>query len=176
MISSFPIQGKWGIRGQGPACRLGKFTAAQIQLLWRRWLAGWGSKFWFAASFVCMKKKKIISFSVVCSVATVELSGAEYGMIIFVSSFLSHKADKRRSRLTRQVIISAPPYQVCTRKERKSKSWGSMPTLWGKLPKCTCLNNEITSVRQSNVNLSPLVLPCSRILLWGGVYCLPCGG
>ena len=34
-----------------------------------------------------------------------------------------------------------------------------------------------TNVEQSDVYLSLLVLPCSRILLvQGGVYCLPCGG
>ena len=37
-----------------------------------------------------------------------------------------------------------------------------------------------TNVGQSDVNLSPLVLPCSKIsiisLVQGGVYCLPCGG
>ena len=38
-------------------------------------------------------------------------------------------------------------------------------------------NKQITNVRQSDVNLSPLVLLCSRIfLMQGGVYCLPCGG
>jgi hypothetical protein len=30
---------------------------------------------------------------------------------------------------------------------------------------------------QSDVNLSPLALPCTRILsVQGGAYCLPCGG
>ena len=34
--------------------------------------------------------------------------------------------------------------------------------------------NQIANVGQSDVNLSPLVLSCSRILLMhGGVYCLP---
>ena len=37
------------------------------------------------------------------------------------------------------------------------------------------INEQITNVRQSNVNLSPLVLPCSRILLvQGEIYCLAC--
>ena len=37
------------------------------------------------------------------------------------------------------------------------------------------INEQITNVRQSNVN--SLVLPCSRILLvQGEVYCLPCSG
>ena len=35
---------------------------------------------------------------------------------------------------------------------------------------------KITNVGQSDVNLSPLTLPCSRILLvQGEVRCLPCG-
>ena len=39
------------------------------------------------------------------------------------------------------------------------------------------INKQITNVEQSDVNLSMLALPCSRILLvQDGVYCLPCGG
>jgi hypothetical protein len=39
------------------------------------------------------------------------------------------------------------------------------------------LNEYITNVGQSDVNLNSLALPCSRILLvWGGVYCRLCGG
>ena len=39
------------------------------------------------------------------------------------------------------------------------------------------IHTYIHSVRQSDVNLSRLALPCSRILLvQGGIYCLPCNG
>jgi hypothetical protein len=38
-------------------------------------------------------------------------------------------------------------------------------------------DNNYNNVMQSNVNLSPLALPYSRIpLVQGGVYYLPCGG
>ena len=39
-----------------------------------------------------------------------------------------------------------------------------------------CRRRRRTNVGHSDVNLSPLVLPCSRItLVQGGVYCLHCG-
>ena len=38
-------------------------------------------------------------------------------------------------------------------------------------------NNIISKIGQSDVNLTPLALPCSRIpLVQGGVYCIPCDG
>ena len=38
-------------------------------------------------------------------------------------------------------------------------------------------NDNNNNVGQSDMNLSPLALPCSRIsLVQGGVYCLACGG
>ena len=39
------------------------------------------------------------------------------------------------------------------------------------------INKKTTNIMQSNVNMSPLALPCWRTLLvQGGVYCMPCGG